>query len=187
MISYSELKTGIKIILEGEPYEIIESAPMFKARGKSVLKTRIKNLKTGNVISRTFRPSDTFEEAEISKRKVKFLYSHKERYFFSEENNPSKRFDLTAEQIGQKKDFLKQNQIIEALVFQGKIINIVLPIKINLKVTKTPPGIRGGRAEAGTKPATLESGAKINVPIFIEVGDIIEINTETGEYVKRIE
>jgi elongation factor P len=187
MLSYSDLKTGVKIIINGDPYEIIESAPMFKGRGQSVLQTRVRNLKTGNVLSWTFRPSDTFQEASVAKKEVKFIYSHRDKYVFSEKDDPSRRFELTEEQLGSKKEFLKEDENVEAIVFEGEIINISLPLKINLEVTETPPAVRTGRAEAGTKPATLETGAKVNVPIFIEAGDIIEVNTETGEYVRRIE
>lgn len=186
MISYSELEKGVKILFKGEPYEIIEAKPLFKARGHSVLQAKIKNLLTGAVISETFHPSDTFEEPEISKIELKYLYPHKDRYFFCEKNDPSKRFDLTEEQIGKSSQFLKQNQIVEGIIFEKKLVNISLPIKISLKVIEAPPAIKGQSAQAGTKPVTLETGAKINVPLFIEEGDIIEINTETGEYVKRV-
>jgi len=185
-IAYNELKKGVKIILNNQPYEILEASPLFKGRGHSVLQAKIKNLITGNMVSRTFHPSDSFEEAELSKVKIKYLYSYKDRYFFCEETNPSKRFDLTKEQIGIQVKFLKQNQIIEGIFFENKVINISLPIKISLKVVASPPGIKGGRAEPGTKQVTLETGVKINTPLFIEEGDIIEINTETGEYVRRI-
>ena len=187
MISYNELKKGIRVIIDKEPYEILESSPMFKARGHSVLQTKLKNLKTGNLISRTFHPSGSFEEAEVLRKEAKFIYSHQDKYVFSEKDNSSKRFELTGEQIGEKKEFLKSNQILEALIFENEIINIALPIKINLKVTEAPPGIKGERAQSGTKTVTLETGTKINVPIFIKRGDIIEVNSETGEYVRRVE
>lgn len=187
MLSYSELKRGVRIILENDPYEIIESAPMFKARGSSVLQTKLKNLRTGIIISRTFRSSDSFEEPEILKVGAKFLYSHREKYVFSEKDNPSKRFELAVEQIEQQKSFLKPNQIVTALIFEDKVINISLPIKINLKVTQAPPSVKGERAQSGTKVAVLETGTKINVPAFVEPGDIIEVNTETSEYSRRIE
>jgi len=186
MISYSELEKGIKIILEGNPYEIIEAAPLFKGRGHSVLQTKLKNLKTGNVISQTFRPSDNFETAEISKIEAKFLYSHRDKYVFCQIDNPSKRFALPTEEIGRQREFLKQNQIVEALIFENKIITICLPIKINLKVIEAPPEFKGSRAEAGTKLVALETGAKINVPLFVEDNDIVEVNTETGQYIRRI-
>lgn len=187
MIPYNELKKGVKIILDKDPYEIIESAPMFQARGHSTLHTKLKNIRTGNVISKTFHPSNSFEEAEIQRTKAKFIYSHREKYIFSKEDNPSDRFELEVQLIGEKKDFLKPNQMVEALIFEDKIINISLPIKINLEVKNAPPGIKGERAQAGSKTVTLETGAKINVPIFVKAGDVIEINTETGEYVRRIE
>lgn len=187
MLSYSELKKGVKIILDGEPYEIIEASHLFKGRGHSVLQVKLKNLTTGNLISKTLRPSDIFGEAELSKIEAKFLYQHRDKYFFYETKNPAKRFDLTLEQIGEQGKFLKPNQIIEGIIFENKVINISLPIKINLRVIEAPPGVKGGRAEPGTKTVTLETGAKINVPLFIEEGDIIEVNTQTGEYARRIE
>ena len=186
MVSFNELKKGTTIIIEKQPYLIIEAAFLFKGRGSSVLQAKLKNLITGNLISRTFHPSDEFEEAEIEKIKVKFLYQHRDSFFFCEEQNSAKRFDLKTEQIGEQGKFLKSNQLVEGLVFQNKIVNISLPIKINLKVIEAPPGIRGGRAEPGTKTVTLETGAKVNVPLFIKVNDTIEVNIETGKYVRRI-
>lgn len=187
MLTYSDLKKGIQIIIDGQPYEILETRLMKKARGQAVLQTKIKNLITGHLFSRNFQSGESFEEAEISKFKAKFLYSHRGRYFFSEKENPSKRFDLGVEKIGEKAKFLKPGQIVEGLIFKEKIINISLPIKVQLKVIEAPPTIKGERAQAGTKQVTLETGTPINVPPFIEEGDIIEVNTETGEYVKRIE
>lgn len=187
MLTYSDLKKGVKIILDGEPYEILEAAPLKKAQRRVVIQAKVRNLITGNVFDRNFHQGDTFQEAELSKIEVKFLYSHQERFFFSEIANPSKRFYLTFQQIGEQGKFLKPGQILEGIVFQGRVINISLPIKINLKVIEAPPGLRGDRAQAGTKTVTLETGAKINVPLFIKEGDIIEINTQSGLYVRRIE
>lgn len=187
MISYNELEKGVKIILDSQPYEIIEASSMFKGRGHSTLEAKLKNLITGETISKTFHPSDSFKEAEISKIKAKFIYSHQGKFFFSKEDDPSERFNLFEEQIGSAKKFLKPNQIIEAIVFKDKIVNISLPIKINLKVIQAPPGFKGDRAQGGTKTVVLETEAEINVPLFIEQGDIIEINTEKNEYVRRIE
>lgn len=186
MLSYSELKRGIRILLKGQPYEILECAPLFKGRGHSVLQAKIKNLLTNNVVSETFHPSDVFEEPEISKVGLKYLYSHRDNYIFSEKDNPSKRFELKEEQIGKASQFLKENQIVEGIIFENKLVNISLPIKISLKVVEAPPAIRAQSAQAGTKPVVLETGAKINVPLFIKEGDIIEVNTETSEYVRRI-
>lgn len=198
MINYSELKKGTRILLKGQPYEIIECAPLFKGRGHSVLPAKIKNLITGEITSWTFRPADSFETPEISKIGLKYLYFYpvrkssisngasKDRYVFSEKDNPSKRFDLTKEKIGESSALLKPQQDVSGLFFEGKLIDVSLPIKITLEVIEAPPSIRGQSAQAGTKPVTLETGAKINTPLFIKKGDIIEINTETGEYVKRV-
>jgi elongation factor P len=186
MLSHTDLKKGTTFILEGQPYKVLESSLVFKGRGRSVVQTKIKNLITGNVISRTFHQGEEFEEAEIEKVKLKFIYSHRNQYVFSEIDNPKNRISLTQQQIGSSAQFLKPNQQVEGLIFNGKTINVELPIKVYLKVVESPPGIRAGRAEAGTKQVTLETGAKINAPLFIKEGDIIEVNTQTGEYVRRI-
>jgi len=187
MLSYSELKKGAKIIIEGEPYEILEARPMKKARRQAVLQSKIKNLITGHILLRSFQQGENFEEAKISKFEAKFLYHHRERYFFSKKENPSKRFDLSSEQIGEVSKFLNPNQVVQGFTYREKIINISLPIKVQLKVIEAPPGVKGERSQSGTKQATLETGVKINVPLFIEAEDIIEVNTETGEYARRIE
>jgi len=186
MLSYSDLKKGTHILLKGQPYEILESTPLFKGRGHSVLQAKIKNLITGTIISTTFHPSDTFEEPEISKIKLKYLYFHKDSYFFCEKDDPSKRFEFKKEQIGKSGEFLKENQNVEGIIFEKKLVNVSLPIKVVLRVLEAPPVIKGQSAQAGTKPVILETGANINVPLFIEKGDIIEVNTETDEYVRRI-
>lgn len=186
MLTHSDLKKGVRIVINGEPYEILESSPLKKAQRRVVIQTRIKSLIDGKVLERNFHQGDIFEEAEIEKKEVKFLYSHKDRFFFCEKDNPSKRFYLSKEKIGEKAKFLKNNQIVEALQFKDQIINISLPIKINLKVIEAPPGVKGNRSESGTKQVVLETGAKINAPLFIREGDVIEINTEDGSYVRVI-
>jgi len=187
MLSYFDLRKGIKFILEGEPYEVLEFQQMYKAQDAVVAKTKIRNLITDRVREINFHQGDTFEEAELEKIEVKFLYSHRGKFGFCEVNEPAKRFELIEEQIGSGVKFLKPNQIVTGIRFQDKIINIISPIKVQLKVTEAPPGVKGERAQAGTKPVTLETGAQINVPLFIEQGDIVEVNTETGEYVRRVE
>lgn len=187
MLSYFDLRKGVKFILEGQPYEVLEFQQMYKAQDMVVAKTKIRNLITGKVLEKNFRQIDTFEEAELEKIEVKFVYTYRGEFWFSEAKNPTKRFNLTIEQIGDGAKFLKSDQILIGVKFQGKFISIILPIKVQLKVIEAPPGVKGERAQAGTKQATVESGAVINAPLFIEAGDIIEVNTETGEYVRRIE
>lgn len=186
MISYSELKKGIRIILDKQPYEILEANPRKKAQRRPIIQSKLKNLVTGSTINRNFHQGESFEEADLSEFSVKFLYSNRDRYFFCEEKNPGKRFDLGLEQLGLRAKYLKSNQIVKAMVFNEKVINISLPIKVQLKVVEAPPGIRGDRAQGGTKTVVLETGAKIAVPLFIKSGDTIEINTESDEYAKRV-
>ncbi len=186
MINFNELKTGIIITIQSQPYEIIEASLLFKGRGHSILQAKLKNLITGNSISKTFHPSDSFEEAEIEKIKAKFLYSNKDQFWFCEENNSKNRFFISKEVIGESSRFLKQDTVVDGIVFNEKIINILLPIKVKLKVIESPPGIKGDRAQGGTKTIILETGANLNTPLFIEQGDIIEVNTEKGEYTRRV-
>lgn len=199
MITHNELRKGIRIIIDNEPFEVLESMPLKKAQRRVVIQSKIKNLITGNVLDRNFHQGDVFEEAEILKFEAKYLYTNPERksstsngasgnrYFFCEKENPSKRFDLGMEQIGESAQFLKSNQIIDGLIFDEKVIGVSLPIKVQLKVMEAPPGYKGDRAQSGTKQVTLETGAIINAPLFVTEGDILEINTETGEYVRRLE
>ena len=185
MLSYSELNRGVIIIINDQPYEIVEAQNTFKGRGHSYLQMKLKNLINGNVIAKTAQPRDSFDEAEIDKKEAVFVYQNKGKYIFSEKDNSSNRFELERDLIGDQADFLKSNEVVETLVFNDKIINIIMPIKVNLKVTDVPPGIKGDRAQSGNKSVTIETGVKINVPLFIEEGDVIEINTESGEYVRR--
>jgi elongation factor P len=186
MIPYSDIKKGDKIIFNNQPHEIVEVSLMFKGRGHSTMQAKIKNLVTGTIMQETLHPSDQFEEADLERIKVKFIYSNRGKYIFCYESDPSKRFELDQEQVGSTAKFLKPNGTVEGLIFEGKVVNIILPIKINLKVTQAPPGVKGDRAQGGNKIATLETGTEIQVPLFIEEGDIIEVNTEKEEYVRRI-
>lgn len=182
-ISYSELEKGIKIILNNQPCQIIDCSPMFKARGSSVLRAKIKNLNTQEIFSHTFQSSDVLEEAEVERESIEFIYSHRDNFVFVKKNK--ERITLLKDQVKEAKMFLKPGQEVELLIFKDKIISINLPIKVDLKVTESPPGVKGDRSQAGTKLVTLETGAKLNVPLFVKQGDIIEVNTERKEYVKR--
>lgn len=187
MLSYFELRKGILFILEGQPYEVLEFQQVYKAQDAVVARTKIKNLISGKIVEKTFHKGDSFEEAEFEKLDVKFVYANRGKFVFSEVQNPAVRFELTGEQVGDGAKFLKANQLVAGIKFQGKIISIGLPIKVQLKVTEAPPGTKGDRAQSGTKAVILETGAQINVPLFVDMDDVIEINTETGEYVRRVE
>ncbi len=187
MLSYFDLRKGVDFILDGQPYEVLEFQPMRSAQGKAVVQTKIKNLINNKVIEINFHQEDKFEEADLEKFEVRFLYSNRGKFGFCEVKDQSKRFELTEEQIGSSTKFLKTNEILNGIRFQDKIINIIPPIKVQLKVKEAAPGTKGNRSQAGTKSVVLESGASLNVPLFVEQDDIIEINTETGEYVRRVE
>jgi len=187
MLTHNDLKKGVQFIMDKQPCEVLESSPIKKAQSRAIIQTRIKNLITGAIYDNNFHQGDSFQEAKIERKEIKFLYSHRDKFFFCEKENPSKRFELTAEIIRDNAKFLKQNEIIEGVYFNDSIINISLPIKVQLKVTQSPPGLMGDSAQGATKSVELETGAEINVPLFIEENDIIEVNTETGQYVKRTE
>lgn len=173
--------------IESQLQTVVEINFVSPGKGPAFYRIKLKSMRTGNVVERTFKSGEQFEEAEVEKMTAKFLYTHKDKYFFSKENDPSSRFELTRELIGQAANFMKPNEVVEGLVYQGNILSISLPIKVNLKVTEAPPGTKGDRAQSGTKTVKLETGAEIQAPLFVEQGDVLEINTETGEYVRRVE
>jgi elongation factor P len=185
MINYNDLKPGVIFILDKQPYQVVEFNFLRMQQRKPVAQTKIKNLISGKVISRNFQHTDSFEEANIEYREVKFLYSHRDKYVFCEVNDPSKRFEISAEQIGDMGRFLKPNSTISIMEFEGKIINVNLPIKMDFKVIEAPPSIKGNTAQGGIKAVKIETGAMINAPLFIEAGDIIKVNTQSGEYAER--
>ena len=187
MINYNELKPGVVFILDGEPYEVMEFSFLRMQQRKPVAQTKIRNIITGKILSRNFQHTDSFESAEIEAKKVKFLYSHRDKFVFCEIQNPSARFELSAEIIGNRSKFFKTNSEVEVFSFKGEIINIKLPIKMEFKVVEAPPAIRGNTAQGGTKTVILETGAQIQAPLFINEGDIVRVNTQTGEYDERIE
>lgn len=187
MLSYYELRKGVQFIYEGQPYEVLDFRQMGKSQDVVVAQTKIRNLINGKIIQKNFHQSDTFEEADISKFNAKFIYANRGKYVFSEADDASKRFELTEEQLGDMAKYLKANGIVEGLKFGDQIINIQLPIKVQLEVTEAPPGVKGDRSQGGTKAATLETGAIVQVPLFVEMGDVVEVNTETGDYVRRIQ
>jgi len=187
MLSHTDLKKGTLFIYNSQPYEVVDFSLNFQGRGSSTAQVKMKNLITGSALSKVFHSNDTFREAEIERQKIKYLFENKGQYFFCEENNPSKRFPLMQEQIGCGAQYLKANDIVDGFIFGDEIVNVEIPVKVCLKVKEAAPYLRAGRAEAGTKEVVLETGAKIQTPPFIKEGDIIEVNTETESYVRRVE
>jgi len=186
MLTHTDLKKGVQFIYEGQPWEVLEAEMMKMAQRRPVIQSKIRNLLDGRVNEKNFQQGDIFAEADLQKKDIKFIYQSKGQYFFSETDDPSKRFSFTEAQIGTQAKYLRPNEIVIGIIFEEKIINFKLPIKVQLKVKEAAPGVKGDRAQGGTKEAVLESGAIIQVPLFVEEGDTIEINTETETYVKRV-
>lgn len=166
---------------------VLETHHLKMQQRRPVVQTKMRNIINGKVLERNFAQSDVFQEADIERTKVKFLYSHRDQFWFCEENNPGKRFELSTDILGNAVKFLKANTVLEAILFEGKVVNVELPVKMDLKVVEAPPAIRGDTAQGGVKQVVIETGATINAPLFIEQDDIIRINTESGDYVERVE
>jgi len=186
LLEYNEIKERKYIIYENEPYEVLTSHVFRKQQRKPVNATKLKNLITGSVKEISFHVSEKVEEAEIDSRQAKYLYNNRGEYWFSDPTDPSKRYTMKEEQVGPQGKFLKSNTEVEILSFKERHVGFKLPVKVELKVVEAPPAVKGDTAKGGTKQAKLETGATINVPLFINEGEIIRINTETGEYVERI-
>lgn len=186
MLEYNEITLRKIILYQNEPYEVLDSHVFRKQQRKPVNATKLRNLITGNVKEISFHVSEKVEEAEIEKREVKYLYSNRGQFWFSEANDPSKRFQLEEAVVGEKMKFIKTNSIIKLLSFNEKPIGIDISIKVDLKVTEAPDAVRGDTAKGGNKIIKLETGATLNAPMFIKEGEIVRINTETGEYVERV-
>lgn len=186
MLEYNEIKEGKIIVFEGEPYEVIDSHVFRKQQRKPVNATKMRNVKTSRIVEHSFHVSDKAEEADMEKKEVKYLYSNKGENWFSEANDPSKRFQLSEAMLGSGLKFLKQNSVVEAMLFDDEIIGIKLPIKVDLKVTESHPAVKGNTAQNATKVVKLETGVEIQAPMFIKEGDIVRINTTTGQYTDRV-
>jgi elongation factor P len=186
MLDYNEVTERKYIILDGAPYEVLDSRVFRMQQRKPVNQTKLRNLISGKVTQYSFHQSEKVHEADIEKYPVKYLYTNRGEYWFSETNDLSKRFKLPAELVGDAGKFLKPNTEVDAVRFNEAIIGLKLPIKVDLKVTEAPPAVKGDTVTGGNKQITLETGAVINAPMFIQEGEIIRVNTETGDYVERI-
>ena len=184
MFSINDLKIGSKIIFNGEPYEVRFAQHSKLGRGGGILRAKIKNLRDGSTIEHTFAGAEKIEPAELETKKAQFLYKSGDQFFFMD-SETFEQFELSEKQIGDIARFLKDGEPVDIIYFNDEPINIQLPIKIKLKVIYTEPGFKGNTASTVTKPATLETGAQVQVPLFIKENDTIVLDTRTGEYVER--
>lgn len=186
MLEYNEIVPGKIIIHDDEPWEVIASHVFRKQQRKPVNATKLKNMITGRVTEYSFGQSEKAEEADIENKNIKFIYERQGEYWFHEEGNPAKRFSLSEDQIGYGARFIKKDAIAKAIMFEEKIIGVEMPIKVDLKVVEAPPSIKGNTAQGGNKVVKVETGASVNAPLFVNEGDVIRVNTGTGEYVERV-
>jgi elongation factor P len=187
MLSYNELRPGHFIAYEGSICEVLDAQFLRMQQRKPVMKVKLRDLVSGKVKETSFQQSDELEEAEIERMQARFLYENKGEYWFDEVGNPKNRFKFTAEQLGNKVQFLKPQTEVTQLMYGEKTIGIQLPVKMEFKVVMAPPAIRGNTSSGGNKQVEIETGAMINTPLFIEEGDVIRVNTETGLYAERVE
>lgn len=191
MLEYNQIKERAYIVLDGNPYEVLESNIAKKNRQKPVNQTKVRNLITGSVKQVSFHQSDKIDEAEIEKKKVTYLFqkfnkqNRKKEYWFYEGSDKGARFQLDEDLIGNKILYIKENEQYDALIFNEQIFGIDIPIKIYLEVIEAPPAVRGNTATGANKIVKLETGLEVSTPLFINEGDILSINTETGSYVER--
>lgn len=185
MYSTTDFRKGLKIEINGEPFVIVDFQHVKPGKGGAFVRTRLKSLITGNVIDQTFRAGERVDKPDLEEREMQFLYETNGEYHFMDVHTFEQLY-LTAEQLGDSRDFLKENLIIKALFHNKRPIGIEVPMFVELKVVKAEPWIRGDTATGATKPVTLESGAVIQVPLFVEEGDIVRIDTRTREYIERV-
>jgi elongation factor P len=184
MLNINEIKTGTLIRVSGEPYIVIKTEHHKMGRGGAVLKVKLRNLISGNLLDKTFQGNDKGEPAETQKKKANYLYKDDESVYMMDNENFD-QFSLPIEQLGEKINYLKEGTDVDVLYFEGKPVALDIPIKVKMKVTSAPPGIRGNSAGSVTKKVTIESGAEVSAPLFVKEGDEIIINTDSGEYVER--
>ncbi len=188
-LQYSEIREKKIIIYNGDPCEVVESHVARTQQRKPQNQVKLKSLLTGKTIAATFHVSDTADEADISKKDVKFLYHNRGEFWFCDPEDPKNRFKLDENLIGTAGKFLKANENVTALVWDNDgeeiTIKLSLPVKMEFKVKEAPPAVRGDTSKSGNKIITLENGATLSTPMFVSEGDTIRVNTETGEYVER--
>ena len=185
-LQYNEVTAKRTIIMDGDPYLVLSASLSKKDRQKASNSTKLKNLRTGATIDRTFHQADVFDEAELEKRTVKYLYHNRGEYWFCDPDNPRDRFQLADDVVGDLADFVTENSVIEAKVFNDEILTIVVPIKVELVVKEASEAVKGNTSSGATKEVTLKTGYRLQVPQFINQGDTISVNTETGEYSERV-
>jgi elongation factor P len=185
MYDTSDFRKNLKIEIDGEPYVIIEAQHVKPGKGVAFVKTRIKSLITGRVLDENFRSGDKVDKPDLESREMQYLYKEDPHYVFMD-NNTYEQVRINEEAIQEIKDFLIDNLPVEVLFHNGRPISVEPPTFVELEVTRTDPGVKGDTAQGGTKPATLQTGATITVPLYMSEGEIVKVDTRTGEFVERV-
>ncbi len=187
MASYNtnEFRSGLKIILDGDPYNIVENEFVKPGKGQAFNRVRVRNLKTGRVLERTFKSGDSVEAADIFEFDVEYLYNDGEFWHFMDPNN-YEQYAAGEIQVGDAHQWLKEQDVCKLMLWNGEPLSLDPPNFVELKITQTDPGVRGDTSGGGGKPATLETGAVIRVPLFVGEGEVVRVDTRTGEYVSRV-
>lgn len=184
LISTSDFRTGLTIEYDGVIYTIVDFQHVKPGKGAAFVRTKLKNIETGSVVERTFNPRDKFEQAHIERRPTQYLYAGDGMWNFMDAETYD-QFALSSDTLGDAVKYLKENMELHLQFYKDKIIGIDLPVIVELEVTETEPGIRGDTASGGSKPAIMETGLVVQVPFFINVGDVLRIDTRTGQYSER--
>lgn len=185
MLNYNEIKPRKYIVVDGEPFEVVDNHVARKSQGKPSNQTKIKSLISGKVLEKTFHVSDTVQEADIEMRNIKYLYQKRDEVWFCAENDPKDRFMVPHDVLDNALLYLKGNDVVKGMYFGEDLIGVKLPIKVTLAVKEAAPAVKGNTAQGATKKVVLENGLEVSTPLFVNEGDRLVINTEKGEYVER--
>lgn len=185
MISTNDLRTGVTIEIDGEVFMVVDFQHVKPGKGAAFVRTKIKNIETGQVFDKTFRAGEKLNRAVIERKTMQYLYSSDGTYYFMDTQS-FEQIPLMQDLLGEDVQFLKENMEVKVMFYEGQAIGIELPTFVELKVTETEPGFKGDTATGGTKPATLETGAVVQVPLFINKNDIVRVDTRTNEYLSRV-
>ena len=180
-----DLRNGTTFEIEGNVFRVLEFQHVKPGKGAAFVRVKMKNVITGAVLERTFNPSEKLQGAEIEKREMQYLYNDDDLYYFMD-NETYEQLPLNKDQLGDALKYIKENMNVTTLAFKGKVFNVEPPMFVELEVTYTEPGFSGNTTTTSGKPAKLENGLEISVPLFVEIGDVIRIDTRTGEYMERI-
>jgi elongation factor P len=184
LISTSDFKPGLTIELDGHVYQIVMTEFHKPGKGQAVMRTKLRDVKSGNVFQKTFRSGEKVEQARIERSNCQYLYDDGVNYYFMDNETYDQR-ELSIEQVGELAKWLKESEDVQIVTYEGELIGIEIPNTVIREVVETDPGLRGDTATGGTKPATIEGGPVVTVPLFIEIGEKIKVDTRSGEYVER--